>query len=181
MTERTGRTCLRLCLPRSRCGGTCVNIASKIAGMTTDGPARNRSLVLATWLCNKGILSAGVAAEFADIPTPALLYRMEKFGEGPAFDLLPGEPAHDAATDIRDTLINRDPEIMGATPVFMGTRVPVSILIDHLTSGYTLNYFVDHYPTVSRVQAVRFLELATETLTANIGTTPHKAGKQRQD
>ena len=47
-------------------------------------------------------------------------------------------------------VINRDPNIMSGTPVFMGTRVPVSILIDHLLGGYTLNYFLDHYPSVSR-------------------------------
>ena len=58
-----------------------------------------------------------------------------------------------------DSVINIDPEIMGATPVFMDTRVPVSILIDYLVGGYGLNYFLYQYPTVSRELAVRFLEL----------------------
>ena len=65
-----------------------------------------------------------------------------------------------------NTLINRNPNIMSGAPVFMGTRVPVSILIDHLSGGYTLDYFVDHYPSVSREQAEQFLELVRETLAA---------------
>ena len=64
------------------------------------------------------------------------------------------------------TLISRDPEVMGGAPVFSGTRVPVRILTDHLLEGYTLNYFLDHYPTVSQEQAEGFLELARETLAA---------------
>ena len=47
-------------------------------------------------------------------------------------------------------VINRNPNILGGTPVFMETRVPVRILIDHLAAGYTLNHFLDRYPTVSR-------------------------------
>ena len=63
-----------------------------------------------------------------------------------------------------NTLINRNPNIMSGAPVFMGTRVPVSILIDNLLGGYTLDYFLDHYPSVSREQAEQFLELVRETL-----------------
>ena len=68
-----------------------------------------------------------------------------------------------------NTVINRDPEILGGTPVFMGTRGPVCILIEHLEEGYTLDYFLDHFPTVSREQAIQLLELATEKLTAGTG------------
>lgn len=68
-----------------------------------------------------------------------------------------------------NTVINRDPEILGGTPVFMGTRVPVCILMEHLEEGYTLDYFLDHFPTVSREQAIQLLELATEKLTAGTG------------
>ena len=60
-------------------------------------------------------------------------------------------------------VISRDPEVMGGTPVFSGTRVPVRMLTDHLLEGYTLNYFLDHYPTVSREQAEGFLDLAKST------------------
>ena len=68
-----------------------------------------------------------------------------------------------------NTVINRDPEILGGTPVFMGTRVPVCTLMEHLEEGYTLDYFLDHFPTVSREQAIQLLELATEKLTAGTG------------
>ena len=64
-------------------------------------------------------------------------------------------------------VINRDPDIMGGDPVFMGTRVPVRILMEHLEEGYSLDYFLDHFPTVSRKQAVQLLDLATEKLTAD--------------
>lgn len=59
---------------------------------------------------------------------------------------------------MRDTLINRDPEILGGTPVFFGTRVPVRALIDYLEAGDTLDEFLDNHPTVSRDQAVGVLE-----------------------
>ena len=66
-----------------------------------------------------------------------------------------------------DAIINRNPAILGGTPVFTGTRVPVRILMEHLESGYDLNYFLDHFPSVSREQAVQLIELATEKLTAD--------------
>ena len=55
-------------------------------------------------------------------------------------------------------LINVDPEIMGGEPVFMGTRVPVKSLVDWLTGGYSLEEFLDNFPSVKREQAVRFIE-----------------------
>ena len=57
-------------------------------------------------------------------------------------------------------VINQDPEIHGGTPVFAGTRVPVKALIDHLKAGESLDYFLDGFPSVSREQAIAFLELA---------------------
>ena len=59
---------------------------------------------------------------------------------------------------------HRDPAILGGTPVFTGTRVPVRILFDHLEAGDTLDVFLDDYPTVSRAQAVAVLEAAHEGL-----------------
>jgi uncharacterized protein (DUF433 family) len=56
-------------------------------------------------------------------------------------------------------LINRDPEIMGGTPVFMGTRVPVKTLFDWIEDGETLDYFLENFPSVSREQAIAVLEL----------------------
>ncbi len=57
-------------------------------------------------------------------------------------------------------VINQDPEIHGGTPVFTGTRVPVKALIDHLKAGESLDYFLEGFPSVSREQAIAFLELA---------------------
>jgi uncharacterized protein (DUF433 family) len=50
-------------------------------------------------------------------------------------------------------VVSRDPEIHGGDPVFVGTRVPVQILIDYLEGGDGLELFLDQYPTVSRDQA----------------------------
>jgi len=57
-----------------------------------------------------------------------------------------------------DMTINRNPEILGGTPVFAGTRVPVRILMEHLEAGDRLDEFLEDYPTVSRAQAVAVLE-----------------------
>jgi uncharacterized protein (DUF433 family) len=59
-----------------------------------------------------------------------------------------------------DTPIHTDPDILGGTPVFTGTRVPVRTLLDYLEAGDTLDEFLNHFPTVSREQAVAVLELA---------------------
>lgn len=61
-------------------------------------------------------------------------------------------------------LINRDPEILGGTPVFMGTRVPVQTLIDYLEGGETLDEFLDNFPSVSREQAKAVLGLVKRLL-----------------
>ena len=63
-----------------------------------------------------------------------------------------------------DTLIERNPDILGGTPVFAGTRVPVRILMEHLEAGDRLDDFLTDYPTVSRRQAVALLERATTML-----------------
>ena len=54
------------------------------------------------------------------------------------------------------------PEIMGGTPVFTGTRVPVNSLIDHLKAGDSIERFLDGFPSVNREQAEAFLSLALE-------------------
>lgn len=61
-------------------------------------------------------------------------------------------------------LIDRNPDILGGTPVFFGTRVPVRILMEHLAAGDRLDDFLDDYPTVSRDQAVELLKRATTML-----------------
>ena len=63
-----------------------------------------------------------------------------------------------------DKLIDRNPHILGGTPVFSGTRVPVRILMEHLEAGDRLDDFLDDYPTVSRDQAVKLLGRATTIL-----------------
>jgi uncharacterized protein (DUF433 family) len=67
-------------------------------------------------------------------------------------------------------VIHTDPDILGGTPVFVGTRVPVKTLMDYLEAGERLDEFLDHFPTVSREQAVAALELAKEMLTTHANT-----------
>ena len=61
-------------------------------------------------------------------------------------------------------LITVDPEIHSGTPVFMGTRVPVKTLFDHLEAGDSLEVFLDDFPSVSRELAVAVLEEAHAAL-----------------
>ena len=61
-------------------------------------------------------------------------------------------------------VVHRDPEILGGTPVFVGTRVPVKILFDYLEAGDSLEVFLEEYPSVTREQAVAALELAREVV-----------------
>jgi len=68
-------------------------------------------------------------------------------------------------------VVHSDPEVLGGTPVFVGTRVPLRNLIDYLERGYTLEEFLDEFPTVSRDQAVSALEAAHEVL-ANSARSP---------
>jgi uncharacterized protein (DUF433 family) len=60
----------------------------------------------------------------------------------------------------RDQILIRDQDILGGTPVFTGTRVPVDTLIAHLKAGDSLEKFLADFPSVSHEQAVAFLELA---------------------
>lgn len=61
-------------------------------------------------------------------------------------------------------MIHSDPDILGGTPVFVGTRVPVQNLIDYLEGGETIDEFLDAFPTVTREQAIAALELARDAL-----------------
>ena len=61
-------------------------------------------------------------------------------------------------------IVHCDPEILGGTPVFVGTRVPVQNLIDYLEAGDTIDRFLDSFPSVSREQAIAALELVREAL-----------------
>ena len=61
-------------------------------------------------------------------------------------------------------VVHSDPEIMGGTPVFAGTRVPFQTLLDYLEAGQPLSEFLDDFPTVTRDQAIAALEQAKEAL-----------------
>jgi uncharacterized protein (DUF433 family) len=63
-------------------------------------------------------------------------------------------------------VVHSDPDILGGTPVFSGTRVPLKTLLDYLEAGDSLDLFLDHFPSVSRAQAIEALELAKAMLTA---------------
>ena len=60
--------------------------------------------------------------------------------------------------------ITIDPNIVGGTPVFRGTRVPVDALINNLEAGLTLDEFLENFPSVSREQALKVLEFSKATL-----------------
>lgn len=62
-------------------------------------------------------------------------------------------------------VVHSDPEILGGFPVFVGTRVPFRNLIDYLEGGYSLEEFLDAFPSVSREQAAGALEAAHDART----------------
>jgi len=62
------------------------------------------------------------------------------------------------------TFITIDPEILGGTPVFKGTRVPVKSLFDYLEDNYTLEEFLECFPSVTRPMACRVLESSESAL-----------------
>jgi uncharacterized protein (DUF433 family) len=66
-----------------------------------------------------------------------------------------------------DQVVHRDPDILGGTPVFHGTRVPIRSLFDYLEGGDTLDEFLRQFPSVRREQAIALLDLARETLAAD--------------
>jgi uncharacterized protein (DUF433 family) len=68
-------------------------------------------------------------------------------------------------------VVHSDPEIMGGTPVFRGTRVPVQTLLDYLEAGHSLTEFLDDFPSVTREQAIAVLEHAKNLLVADAYTS----------
>lgn len=67
-----------------------------------------------------------------------------------------------------ESVIVRDPEILGGTPVFRGTRVPLRNLLDYLEDDSTVDEFLADFPTVSRGQVVAFLEQASQKVVATV-------------
>jgi uncharacterized protein (DUF433 family) len=85
-------------------------------------------------------------------------------------DAIGGCPAYEVFFKMMDRaqIVHSDPEILGGEPVFVGTRVPVKTLLVYLEGGETLDEFLDNFPTVTREQAVAFLEESATTLLAGI-------------
>ena len=71
--------------------------------------------------------------------------------------------------NLGNEVIVKDPDILGGTPVFRGTRVPFQALLDYLEGGQTLGEFVDDFPTVTPEAAISALELAKCALVGQLG------------
>ena len=61
-------------------------------------------------------------------------------------------------------LVTTDPEILGGTPVFTGTRVPIAVLFENLAGGLSLDEILDSYPTLKREQVIEALQQAESLL-----------------
>jgi uncharacterized protein (DUF433 family) len=64
-------------------------------------------------------------------------------------------------------IVHSDPEILGGTPVFVGTRVPANILFEYLAEGYPLDEFLEDFPSVKRKQAEAALAFASDLVLAS--------------
>lgn len=62
----------------------------------------------------------------------------------------------------RDLIVNSDPDILGGTPVFAGTRVPIRSLFDHLEAGDSIDDFLEGFPSVRRDQVLSLIEPSQE-------------------
>lgn len=71
----------------------------------------------------------------------------------------------------REEIVHSDPEILGGTPVFMGTRVPVQALFDYLEGGETIEDFLVQFPSVDREQAITALDQAKDSLLSRARST----------
>ena len=65
-------------------------------------------------------------------------------------------------------VISCEPDVMGGTPVFAGTRVPIQTLLDYLEAGESIDDFLTGFPSVDRGQVIRFLEQAKDRLVAAV-------------
>jgi uncharacterized protein (DUF433 family) len=68
----------------------------------------------------------------------------------------------------KNEVITKDPDILGGTPVFSGTRVPFQTLLDYLEGGQTLHEFLEDFPTVTREAAVHALEHAKSLVVSQL-------------
>jgi uncharacterized protein (DUF433 family) len=67
---------------------------------------------------------------------------------------------------MKKDFINIDKEILGGTPVFSGTRVPIQSLFDHLEKGISVDDFLEDFPSVSKEKVIQILQFAEEILTS---------------
>jgi uncharacterized protein (DUF433 family) len=65
---------------------------------------------------------------------------------------------------MKHAVLSRSPDVMGGTPVFVGTRVPVQTLLDCLAAGDSIDEFLRGFPSVTRAQVVEFLQTAKDRL-----------------
>ena len=69
---------------------------------------------------------------------------------------------------MKQSVVSCNPEIMGGTPVFAGTRVPVQTLLDYLEAGESIDDFLEGFPSVTRTQVIGFLEEAKDRLVESV-------------
>jgi len=69
---------------------------------------------------------------------------------------------------MKQSVVSCNPEIMGGTPVFAGTRVPVQTLLDYLEAGESIDDFLEGFPSVTREQVIGFLEEAKDRLVESV-------------
>jgi len=69
---------------------------------------------------------------------------------------------------MKQPVVSRNPDIMGGTAVFSGTRVPVQTLLDYLEAGESIDEFLTGFPSVTREQVIAFLEQAKDRLVESV-------------
>ena len=70
---------------------------------------------------------------------------------------------------MKSTVVTSSPDVMGGTPVFAGTRVPIENLLDYLEGGESIEDFLEGFPSVSREQVITFLEETKARVVAEAG------------
>ena len=77
-------------------------------------------------------------------------------------------------------VVSRAPDVLSGTPVFKGTRVPGQALLDHLEAADSLDVFLNSFPSMTREQAIAFLEMAKEAALAKLkAADPGKGSEPR--
>jgi uncharacterized protein (DUF433 family) len=85
-----------------------------------------------------------------------------------AFAIVAAQAAWEYFIAMKQSVVARNIEVMGGTPVFRGTRVPVQTLLDYLEAGDTIDEFLEGFPAVSRAQVIAFLEEAKDRLVDSV-------------